>query len=469
MRQTRRALFVAVMVLVAWLPLPYASNRPWSEALFAIMAGLLLCLLGVVTLSHKRHVLPQCVRSRVRPMVFLLLIAQGWVALQWLFGVSTDPGASMTTLVTGLGLTALFILVCAVADSRRRLTTLLVVLVVSGVSQGFIASAQSISGVDWWVFEADSRASGTFINANHAANYLAMCLAAGTGLLLALRDGRPFRWWRLPDWLLGPKALIRLALVVMVIALVMTRSRMGNTAFFTGLLLTGGLFLMLQPGRRLRNMLLLASLLVVDLMIISQYFGLDQLRDRIAETRFRDEVMLVSDAVDDAPREVVVERANVTRDNVAVYALPQLLDRPWMGYGAGAFEASFQRFPGSDVTLHWDHAHNDYLQFLIEYGIVGTLPLVAFVLMTLWHGVRAMANRESLYRNGAATGAVMAVVIMLIHSGADFSLQLPANAATFVVLCAVAVLARSHRGRQRGSPRRGGHSDWGAVDDAASG
>lgn len=51
----------------------------------------------------------------------------------------------------------------------------------------------------------------------------------------------------------------------------------------------------------------------------------------------------------------------------------------------------------------------------------------------------------SLYRNGIGFGAAMGIIAVLSHATVDFDLQIPANAATFVVLCAIAVLANHHR------------------------
>ena len=49
-----------------------------------------------------------------------------------------------------------------------------------------------------------------------------------------------------------------------------------------------------------------------------------------------------------------------------------------------------------------------------------------------------------MYRSGVGFGAAMGIIALLIHSSTDFNLQIPANAATLVVLCAIAVLAGSH-------------------------
>ncbi|MEX0450088.1 O-antigen ligase family protein [Spiribacter sp. 221] len=436
---------LGVLVLIFWLPLPYGSNRVWSESLFVLLVGLLTIGWGLAALRHPHRMTRGLMHGPGAAMVLALLAAQGWVALQWGTGISMDPGMTMRYLLHGLGLLGLFVLVVTLFTERAHLTQLMGVVIVSGLLQGFFGAAQVLAGNDWWVFEAGTRVSGSFVNANHAANFLAMTLSVGTGLLLALRAPEPFRWWRLPDWLLGPKAWIRISLVIMVIALVMTHSRMGNIAFFSSLLVAGGLFLLLQPVRRFRSLILLTSVLLIDMLIISQYFGLENLRDRLVDTRLNDEIVAPADlesaAQSQTPR---IARENVIRDDVLVYALPQFQHRPWRGYGAGAFESTFQRFPGADVTQHWNHAHLDPLQFLIEYGVVGTAPLVAFVFIALWQGLRGMADPRSAYRSGVATGAVMGIVAMLIHGFGDYNLQIPANAATFVVLCAMTVVARTH-------------------------
>lgn len=80
-----------------------------------------------------------------------------------------------------------------------------------------------------------------------------------------------------PSRLLGPKAWIRLGLVIMVIALVMPHSRMGNIAFFSSLIIVGGRFTLVSRKHRLRNAAILASLVLVDLIIISNHFGLEGL------------------------------------------------------------------------------------------------------------------------------------------------------------------------------------------------
>lgn len=441
----------ATLLLLVWLPLPLGSNTDWAIGLLVLLVGGLGALWTLVRMSDADAQARQAHSLKAGlPLLGLLLLAQGWVTVQWLAGLTADNSETFAYLMLGMAYCVLFLVIVSLFHTRKRLTLLLATLIVSGTLQGFWGTLMTLSGVEWLlVVPKDSYlgvATGTFVNRNHLAGYLEMTLACGIGLLLALRDGRPFSWKSVLELLMGPKARLRLALVIMVIALVMTRSRMGNAAFFASLLMTGGLFVLVEKQNRLRNCLILASLIVIDILVISQYFGLDRLRDRLLDTRLHDVV------VDGE----VVQQANEVRDDVFGYAIPLLKERPLTGQGAGAFEAVFPKYPGDDIRLHFDHAHNDYLEFAIEYGVLGMLPLAAFVLLALWYGLYALWRRESVYRSGVGFGASMGIIALLIHSTSDFNLQIPANAVTLVTLCAIAVLARSHTNpRRQRSPQFG--------------
>lgn len=434
---TERILFGALLALLVWLPLPMGSNRDWAVGLFILSAGLLAAIWSAIQLVRKEP-LGIGFRQGLLPLG-LLLATQMWVAIQWLGGISQDPGSTFQYLMLGIGYCLLYLLVVGLVRTRKRISILLGVLVFSGVFQAFFGTFMTLSGVEWLVLEAKQfhvgHATGTFVNRNHLAGYLEITMAAGIGLLMALRDGGRFRWARLMETIIGPKMRVRLGLVIMVIALVMSHSRMGNTAFFASLLIVGGAFVLIDRENRLRNSLILASIIVIDIVIISQYFGLDQLKDRLVNTRLNDVVV---------DGNVVLE-ANEYRGLVVQQALPLARENPLVGQGAGSFEAVFPAYAGSDIPLHYDHAHNDFLQFFIEFGLIGCLPLALFVGISMFYAIRAMRQRQSLYRSGLGFGTAIGILSLMIHSSTDFNLQIPANAATYVVLCAVAVAANYHR------------------------
>lgn len=431
-RLDRILVALTLFILVA-LPLPVGSNRTWAIGLFTLLIGTtsVLWAIGQWRGSFKES----GALKPALPMIAMLLFTQLWVGIQWLSGVTMDSGATAQALIIGLGYTLLFVLVINLFHTRKRLTLLLGTLVVSGTLQAFYGSFISLSGFEGLFGRAGGSTTGTFINRNSLAGYLGLTLSAGIGLLLALRDTRPFSWAQLIELLMGPKARLRLALVIMVIALVMTHSRGGNASFFIGLMTVGAIFVLRNKENRLRNSLILASLVLIDVLVISQYFGLERLKDRVMSTQLTDTVV----------NGEIVQHATEIRGDVFMYALPLAQDKPIIGQGAGSFEAVFPQYAGEDIRLHFDLAHNDYIQFAIEYGVLGMLPLALFVLLALYWAFKAIWQQKSLYRGGIGFGAAMGIIAILSHATVDFNLQIPANAATFVVLCAIAVLANHHR------------------------
>jgi O-antigen ligase len=445
------ALFLGFVV---WLPLPLGSNRDWAMGVLVAGTGLLGFLYGLLLWRHPPAAgaashgaaaafpLNDAQRAGL-PLLACLLASQLWVAVQWWAGLTLDVGQTFQYLMLGLSYCLLFWLALSLFATRERLTLLLWTLVISGTFQAFFGAFMTLSGIEWLFLTpkefGKGVATGTFVNRNHLAGYLELTLALGIGLLLALRDKRPFAWVHVLETLLGPKARLRLALVIMVIGLVMTHSRGGNTAFMASLLLTGALFAWREKEHRLRNGLILASLLVIDVLIVSQYFGLQKLKERLVNTDVQ---------VTQVDGQVQVDIDDL-RDDLLRDAWPLALERPLTGQGAGSFESVFPPYAGPTIIKTAEHLHNDYLQFWIEYGALGLLPLAAFVLLALWRALRPLMSGQGTFRSGVGFGGAMGLLALMIHSASDFNLQIPANAATFVLVGAIAVLAGTHRARHR--------------------
>ena len=82
-----------------------------------------------------------------------------------------------------------------------------------------------------------------------------------------------------------------------------------------------------------------------------------------------------------------------------------------------------------------DHAYNDYLEFLVEYGLIGGMLLAWFLLACLLRAAGGLRDRDRAKQFGISFASLMAMVAMMIHATVDFSLHIPANAGWFVVLC----------------------------------
>ena len=227
--------------------------------------------------------------------------------------------------------------------------------------------------------------------------------------------------------MMSNKLLLRVALATMVVGLVLSRSRMGNTAFFSSLMVTGLIYVICRRKITKGVVLLFGSLLVIDIAIVSQWFGLEKVIDRIENTSIDRE----------------------TRPEVSEVTLDIIRDHPLTGTGGGSYYTALPEYHNDTWRGFYDLAHNDYLQFPAEFGIPAFVLLAAMVLISLYYALQAMRLRHSKIAIGAGFAAFMGMLAILIHATVDFNLQIPANAAYFVVLMAVAFLARfiRHGGR----------------------
>ena len=339
--------------------------------------------------------------------------------------LSIDPHASFVFWLKSCAWALAFVLTLLLAHSRRRLTWLCLAIVASGVLQAYYGSLMHLMKLDYEVLGMpiahSSQASGGYVNRNHLAGLLEMSLAVGIGLMIGQLEDRPRRSWRefshdVAVLLLSRKAILRLLLVIMVVALVMTRSRMGNTAFFASLLVAGAIGLALSRHAPRGTVLLIASLIAIDLAVIGTWFGVERTVKRITDTT----VQQVEERVDPS-----------------VYAVKIAEDYPLFGTGGGTFYTAFTRYRGPGIDAYYDHVHNDYVQFLAETGAIGIALMGLFVLSAFACAVLAQWRRSDPQLRGVAFGVVMGVVAIGIHSTVDFNLQIPANAFIFVILLAL--------------------------------
>ena len=85
-----------------------------------------------------------------------------------------------------------------------------------------------------------------------------------------------------------------------------------------------------------------------------------------------------------------------------------------------------------------NEAHNDYAQVLVETGLLG-FGLMAWFLFCLYRRGLPTSRRWEFKWDGALSlAALLGCSGILFHSFVDFNMQIPANAALFYVLCALA-------------------------------
>ena len=97
------------------------------------------------------------------------------------------------------------------------------------------------------------------------------------------------------------------------------------------------------------------------------------------------------------------------------YGLDLFWQKPWLGWGTGAYHGEFCRIA---TTPEWCaagsfHPHNQFLFFMVEHGIPGLLAFAAVFAAALWQAARM----ERLDRAVAFAFVGVACVGSLTHSG----------------------------------------------------
>lgn len=463
--QFENRLFHALLILLVWLPLPWGSNRPWAGAIFemtiALLAGLWLYGFqrNLVTAGRAFH--------GARPALWLLALWVVYVALQLLpmpalmrqmlspeslamyrlagengwMPISLFPYGTFLFWLRSVAYVLLFSMILLLVNSKHRLVMLGYALLLSGVFQAFYGSIMTLSGLEYGFFAKKAylgNATGTFVNRNHFAGYLELTSAIGIGLLMATSSGSSTaRSWRhrlrnLVNLLLSQKLLLRAMLAMMVIALVLTRSRMGNTGFFSSMLIAGLLTLvafrsqassfrqMFESTETRSAVILIVSLMIIDIFIFGAFFGVEKVQQRLSESS------LIHDA---------------DRVDISLNTLNLLKDYPLTGSGGGSFHVVFPRYRIGDISGYFDHTHQDYLEIMADTGLIGIGLLGLVVLLSLLAALRALFVRRDRLMRGMAFASIMGIAAILIHSTVDFNMQIPANAATFMVILSLGWIA----------------------------
>lgn len=437
-----RYLFLGLLLTLLWLPLPIGSNVLWAWSFFEVvifgLAIVWLALYGlgrVSTTSAFRKAWPALL---LFALVFALTVFQllplppSWIS--WLSPnaadvyshtltdatLSLDPSGTRTAALKTLSFGLLFALTLLLVDRSNRLRILAAVIVFSAMLQAIFGLFMTLTGMELGFIAEKTHnigtVTGTFVNPNHLAGYLGMCLALAIGLQLST----PTTNWRtrardLTRTGFDLTTYLLVATIVIVIALMLSKSRLGNLAFFGGLALAGSFYALAVRRFNFKFVALFIGVLLVDIVIVGPTL----------------EAEIVAGG---EPGITGVYHPGLMRDTIDI-----VRDYPITGTGAGSFTSIYPMYDSSRVAAwQFKHAHNDYLQFGSEFGLPGLGMLVSIVLLSAWQAARTIVSRHNQFMRGIACGVVIAIIALLIHSTGDFNLQIPANAATFVVILAMA-------------------------------
>jgi O-antigen ligase/tetratricopeptide (TPR) repeat protein len=367
--------------------------------------------------------------------------------------LSFYPGATRHELVKILAVFLLFVVVRNNVTPGAGLRRLSIVALVNGTFLAFFGLIQYFTSPHntlYWSYASQGQVFGPFICRNHFAFYVNLCIGLGAGLLLASRSleteptggrrgagsykkettGRKRRharsfegtsvkrsWWsECLDLLQDPRSLwICCALALMLGSTLFCLSRGGLLGVLSGLAVCLGLkYWHAAPSLRFGYVLLILALAIAFVC----WFGFDPVEARFA-------TLLHEDALQ-------------SRFSLWSHAWPVVKDFFFWGTGSGTFPyiEPMHRTTTADLNTIYEHAHNEYLEALVEGGLLRLIPSLLAVGLVFRLGFRAFKRHGHSLAGGLVLGAVASFTAMAVHSFGEFGLHIPAIAVLATVLCA---------------------------------
>jgi O-antigen ligase len=204
--------------------------------------------------------------------------------------------------------------------------------------------------------------------------------------------------------------------ILLLVAVVFSRSRMGIFSVLASLILMAFLG-RLGGGRRL--WMAITLLVIACSMTYAVWIGLEPVISRF-------QTLAPSALEDPAGRAALWKQAS-----------GMIRDYPAVGTGLGTFELTFRRYQTSALDSIIPQAHNDYLEITSDTGLLGAALLFIPIIGLLIKMIRAYLEARDPYRRSVLLACIGGSAALLIHSVADFNLQIPANALLFAVVLGI--------------------------------
>jgi len=221
--------------------------------------------------------------------------------------------------------------------------------------------------------------------------------------------------------------------LLLVVGVIFTRSRAGITITMVGILLSTVLFARRIGGDNVYGP---TGTLVALALGVGVAIGLVPVLDRFS----------VEGAIHDARWTIF----SSTLDGIGTF-------NP-IGSGPGNFPEIYPAFRPPELGQWFiNHAHNDYLEWLFEGGLVAAaLIALLFVLYARQWG-RVWTREEWSRFRFLQVGAGIGILLLMLHSLVDYNLHIPANIVYFAFLAGIFFAAPGAAleavGRRRGKRR----------------
>ncbi|MDL5047215.1 O-antigen ligase family protein [Oscillatoria amoena NRMC-F 0135] len=439
-QNTQWLIRVWIMLIFAFLPWAFGTVEPWS--IYGVLVAIALGVIGTVLLSG-RHALKHMTGlfvylgilwalfgwTLMNPMELdvFALHAQGKIihreSIEWL-PASLVPWRSLDKLLLWSGCGAFAWLVSHHFRDRKALRVLIIFLLANATFLILVAILQKVTDAQkilwfrpitfFWDPNLPMPFVGPFVNRNHFAAYINLIWPLAFPLYVILLKRHRKNEVKRKDSII----LLFILLGIMVSGIFLSASRGG--ALTASLMVLISLCLFPRILLRLPWYYWVAALIGIGLLL--GFFG-EGLLERVLKSFGQDHHRIGHDG-----------RWLIWKD------CPQIIAAsPVFGWGPGCFRTIFAFFKDPVILYRIEYAHNDYIETLVESGVMGAVFWALVLIVVSIIVVRGILRLQSRFRSALAKAAVLSLVGMLIHAGLDFPFQMGGLSLTFAGLLGISL------------------------------
>jgi O-antigen ligase len=447
-----------ILGLIVFSPLPRASVQAWS--ILSIQLTVLLLIIACILMPGKDQMNGRLKEALKWPRV-LAFGFFAWIVFQILplpsflvkiisphtFSLHSQYNSSSTgghfmglslvpseTLRAGSELLTYFLLgflILRTLTSIKQIRRLIGVIIAMGFIEALYGMFELYNKnpriLFYWKDSSLDSVTGTFVNRNHFSGYLEMIVPLAMGLIIARLDlfslsGLKWRQKLLAIMEKGLLVNLLLAIItiIMCIAIVFSHSRSGiATLILTFIFFFGFAAFFKETSREQKKLMRnFIKVMFLTIALLSVTIGISSTVQRFSLDKILHE----------------------GRSIIWTQTLQWIGRFPIFGTGLGTF-ASLN--PGSEeggTLIGFYHAHNDYLEYLMEVGAIGLILLLAVIFFMLGRSLAAWQTRRDSEIKGLALGGIMSCLSILFHSATDFNMHIPANTLLFSVVLSLTMV-----------------------------
>ncbi len=373
------------------------------------------------------------------------------------FPISLDPASTRRDLLLLVSAVAVFLLGSLLFKSPAAQMLLCLLVVVNGSALALFGIVQKLTWngqLYWSVPLRDGIPFGPFVNRNNAGGFLNLCLACAVAMTVwAFHSRRRSRSVQRPEEILhrgrflqrpwrhllpfvaglnGPRILGMAAAGCIAAGILASLSRGAGLAMLAAVVLVSTL--MAWRGRQKAWWLFGAVVLAGGLSLVGWAGMSGAMQGRFATLLDRN----------------VLSQTRIPNWCDGAKAVPDF----WRaGSGLGTYRHVYRLYQTRFDELWYCHAENEYLEWLVEGGIVALALVLTMIFLVAWAAWQILHDDNDARSVAFAVGGAFALTAQAVQAFFDFGLHIPANVALFALICG-AMTGRAAQLARRGLTTR---------------